>query len=65
MKLGIFSDTHMMHRYWYNTFITDDVKHEFNDADILLFTGDCSGHGLDYEVDDFLKWFDSSPRCTS
>ena len=46
MKIVFFSDTHTKH---------NEVT--LPEADILVFTGDCTGRGSRYDVEDFLEWF--------
>ena len=59
MKIGIFSDTHMEHRNWYNKLINPKVRDEFDSCDVLLFAGDLSHHGHEDDVNDFLRWYDA------
>ena len=61
MKLGIFSDTHNYHQSWYDN-LDSDVKKEFDSADALIFTGDCTNVGSAHDVHNFLEWFNHRPN---
>jgi predicted phosphodiesterase len=51
MKLILISDTHNRHR-----------EVSIPEGDILIHSGDFSGRGNPYEVEDFLDWFSSQPH---
>jgi len=48
LKIVFFSDTHRAH-----------LSVKLPSADILVFTGDCSGRGGLHEIEHFLEWFSS------
>ena len=51
MKIVLISDTHGRHR-----------EVTVPNGDILIHSGDFSGRGNPYEVEDFLEWFTSQPH---
>jgi len=51
MKIVLISDTHSRHR-----------EVTVPNGDILIHSGDFSGRGNPYEVEDFLEWFTSHPH---
>ena len=51
MKIILISDTHCRHR-----------EVTVPNGDILIHSGDFSGRGNPYEVEDFLEWFTSQPH---
>jgi predicted phosphodiesterase len=51
MKLILISDTHNRHR-----------EVNIPEGDILIHSGDFSGQGNPYEVEDFLDWFSNQPH---
>lgn len=65
IKIGFFSDTHTLHEVWRNNFDSfnhgDAIESIWNDLDILIFAGDCSGRGNIKQVDDFMSWFSRQP----
>jgi predicted phosphodiesterase len=56
MKLTFLSDTHSKHKHI-------PIDH-FIGGDILLHSGDISSGGYEYELYEFVKWFDSIPGYT-
>lgn len=65
IKIGFFSDTHTLHGEWKDNFESfkhsDYIQEMWNDLDILIFAGDCSGRGSERDVDEFMNWFNSQP----
>jgi Icc-related predicted phosphoesterase len=65
VKVGFFSDTHCMHNEWKDNFDSfehgDKIKEQWDDLDILIFTGDCSGRGSERDTDEFMNWFNLQP----
>jgi predicted phosphodiesterase len=50
VRITLISDTHNMH---------DDITSSLPGGDILIHAGDLSGRGTNYEIDQFLKWYNS------
>ena len=65
IKLGFISDLHTFHEKWndslnYNQF-GFDVEQKWNELDILVFAGDCTGRGSIKDTENFMHWFNSQP----
>jgi len=52
MKIVTISDTHGKH---------NDVTPDLPEGDIIIHAGDCTNHGKDYELLNFLDWFGGLP----
>jgi len=65
VNIGFISDLHTMHEVWYDNLTGNhwgwELEQQWNDMDLLIFAGDCSGMGHKREVDDFMNWFNRQP----
>jgi len=61
MNIAFFSDTHTLHKEWYNA-LPADMQEAFDSAVILIFTGDYSDVGSYKDTENFLKWFNNRPN---
>ena len=61
MNIACFSDTHTKHGEWYNQ-LPDEIKLKFDEADMLIHTGDFTEIGDYVSVDAFLTWFSKRPN---
>lgn len=67
IKIGYISDTHGRHNTWRTRFdlfsnrIGMDLEKEWEELDLLIFCGDCSGRGYEWEIVDFMDWFSDQP----
>lgn len=57
MRIVILSDTHELHRH-YGREPWGDVPA----GDLLVHCGDITTHGIDQEVENFLRWFERQPH---
>lgn len=65
IKVGFISDTHTMHEAWLDNLKYGhwgyELEQQWNDMDLLIFAGDCSGRGSKADVDSFMHWFNLQP----
>jgi len=67
IKIGYISDTHGRHDLWesrlemFSKRDGIDYVTEWDNLDLLIFCGDCSGRGYEWEIHDFLDWFSRHP----
>lgn len=61
MKIAFFSDTHTIHERWYSN-LREDVRDDFDSADMLIFTGDYSDTGSYKDTESFCRWFHNRPN---
>lgn len=57
MKISFISDLHTKHSQW-------EINHKekldnFNNSDVIVFSGDMSSRGYEHEVKNFLEWFNN------
>jgi Icc-related predicted phosphoesterase len=66
VKIAMISDLHGKHQEWETNLRVShwgwEVEQEYDNAEILIFAGDCSGRGDLNEVKDFVKWFSNQPQ---
>lgn len=61
MKTAFFSDTHTFHEEWYSQ-LREDIREEFDSAEMVIFTGDYSDLGSRRDTNSFLSWFHHRPN---
>ena len=65
IKIGFISDLHTLHDTWLDNLKYNqwgwEVEQQWNDMDLLIFAGDCSGRGGKAEIDRFMDWFNRQP----
>ena len=61
MNIALLSDTHTLHKKWYNS-LGVITQEKFDNADLLIFTGDYSDSGSYRDTESFLSWFNSRPN---
>jgi len=61
MKIAMISDTHTKHNEWYDN-LSDDIKYDFDSADVIIHAGDFTNVGSQHDVMVFLSWFEDRPN---
>lgn len=66
IKIGFISDLHTKQNDWYDNLVTFSMwgyepEKKWKELDLLIFSGDCSSRGSEYDVDVFMNWFSLQP----
>lgn len=65
IKIGFISDLHGLQGPWSDNLKGShwgwEIEQQWNDMDLVIFGGDCSGRGGQGEIDTFMNWFNLQP----